>query len=146
MFRKRQSTVTFHFSASRASAAPFSRSFLRSSSKFVSFNLGAGAARFAPKQTSRTDRSPNFLQSGLRNFSSLRRPLNNLPWLFLLARLLELAFIFVSISDQSSWTLPIPSYLAVTIYAIVCCQLNLYQELSCAGPGRGPTLFGGTHI
>src|SRR5271156_1885023 len=36
MFGKRQSTVTFHFSSSRASAATFSRSFLRSSSEFLS--------------------------------------------------------------------------------------------------------------
>ena len=132
MFGKRQSTVTFHFSLSHASAAPFSRSFLRSSSEVFLFNLGAGAARFTPKQTSRTDRSPNFLQSGLLNFSfHCGGPLNNLPWLFLLARLLELALIFVSISDQSSRTLHILSCLAVP---------NLRHRLQPAYPLSGAVL------
>jgi hypothetical protein len=98
--------VKLHFTSARVVRLlhPFPEAFRRVRASLFLFNLGAGAARFTPKQTSRTDRSPNFLQSGLRNFSSPRRPLNNLPWLFLLARLLELALIFISISDQSSCT------------------------------------------
>ena len=66
MFRKRQG-ISYIFTPARV-APFFPEAFRRVRASFLSLNLGVGAARFTPKQTSRTDRSPNFLKSGLLNF------------------------------------------------------------------------------